>query len=195
MYTRIAVFASGGGTNFEAIVNKIDQGLLRNARVVLLISNNGRAGAMDVASRHGIRTAHVSGRTHPDAAQLEQALTALLQEERIRLILLAGYMKLLPPKIIRAFPERILNIHPALLPDFGGKDMYGLNVHRAVIAAGARQTGVTIHYVNEAYDAGAIVRQKTVPVKKNDTPEILAARVLKVEHDLYWRVVDALING
>ena len=194
MNTRIAVFASGGGTNFEVVARKVDEGRVRNARIVLLISNNSDAGAMDVARRHGIRAVHMSGRTHPDAAQFEQTLSQLLAEEQVEIILLAGYMKLLPPNIIREFPERILNIHPALLPDFGGKGMHGLNVHRAVIAGGASRTGVTIHYVSEVYDAGRVIRQVSVPVHKNDTPETLAARVLEVEHDLYWRVVDSLIN-
>ena len=119
----------------------------------------------------------------------------ILKKYHIELILLAGYMKLLPASIIKHFNGDILNIHPALLPRFGGRGMYGINVHKAVIESGEKETGVTIHYVNEKYDEGQIIKQVKVPVKDSDTPEILAARVLKAEHDLYWRVVDFIVNN
>jgi phosphoribosylglycinamide formyltransferase-1 len=122
-------------------------------------------------------------------------MLAILKDRRIQLILLAGYMKLLPPMVVKNFRQRILNIHPALLPQHGGEGMFGLNVHKSVIQAGDRETGVTIHYVNERYDEGAIIRQQKVPVLPDDTPESLAARVLEVEHDLYWRVIDDVVQS
>jgi phosphoribosylglycinamide formyltransferase-1 len=193
--TRIAAFASGRGSNLEAILNNIQKGNLRNARIVLVISNNSKSGSMELAQRRGIETVHLSSKTHPDPTEYKETLLKYLTSRDIELILLAGYMKLLPLAVVRAFPNRILNIHPALLPRHGGKGMYGLAVHGSVIEAGEKESGVTIHYVNERYDEGAVIQQRKVPVLPDDTPESLAARVLEVEHDLYWRVVDSIINS
>ncbi len=195
MEIRIAVFASGRGSNLNAILRKIESHDLRNAKIVLVVSNNSNSGALALARRHEIEAVHFSSIAYPSPAEYERAMTGLLTNCRIQLILLAGYMKLLPHEVVRSFPERILNIHPALLPRHGGKGMYGLNVHRSVIEAGDKESGVTIHYVSEKYDEGAIIRQKKVPVLRDDTPESLAARVLEVEHDLYWRVVDSVIGS
>ena len=192
---KIAVFASGRGSNFKAILEKIESGAIRNARVAVVLSNNSKSGALQLAIDHGIETMHISSVTHPDPTEYEQRMLDILGERRIGLILLAGYMKLLPPLVVRRFHHRILNIHPALLPRHGGEGMYGLSVHKAVIESGDRETGVTIHYVNERYDEGAIIRQQKVPVLSGDTPENLAARVLEVEHDLYWRVVDSVVQS
>ena len=194
MHTKLAVFASGTGSNFEAILTRIETGDLKSVVVALLISNNSRCGAMAMARKHGVRAVHVSSTTNSNPVEYEKALLALLRGERIDLIALAGYMKLLPADLVRAFARRIINIHPALLPRFGGTGMHGLNVHRAVLAAQAEKTGVTVHYVNESYDQGAVISQRDVPVLKDDTPEVLAARVLEVEHDLYWRVIDSIVN-
>ncbi|HUV06614.1 MAG TPA: phosphoribosylglycinamide formyltransferase [Spirochaetia bacterium] len=195
MDTRIAVFASGRGSNLEAIIERIEREDLRNARIVLVISNNSRAGALDLARNRGIEAVHISTKTHPVETDYENSLHELLRRHRVDLVLLAGYMKLLPPSLIRAYPKRILNIHPALLPKFGGKGMYGIKVHTAVLKAGEKETGVTIHFVNERYDEGAVIDQAHVPVLDGDTPESLASRVLEVEHGLYWKVIDAVING
>ena len=192
---RIAAFASGRGSNLKAILTKIESGTLRNATIVLVVSNNGDSGALELARGHEIEAVHFSRTTCPHPAEYEHAMLELLTDRGIQLILLAGYMKLLSPEVVRSFPKRILNIHPALLPRHSGKGMYGLNVHRSVIESGDKETGVTIHYVNERYDEGAIIRQQKVPVSHNDTPENLAARVLEVEHDLYWRVVDSVIKS
>ena len=195
MEIRIAAFASGRGSNLNAILTKIESGALRNAKIVLVVSNNSNSGALALARRYEIEAVHLSGIAYPSPAEYERAMIELLTECRIQLILLAGYMKLLPGEVVRSFPERILNIHPALLPRHGGKGMYGLNVHKSVIESGDTESGVTIHYVNEKYDEGSIIRQQKVPVLRDDTPESLAARVLEVEHDLYWRVVDSVIGS
>lgn len=191
----IAVFASGGGSNFQAILNKIKSGELKNAAIVLLISNNSSCGAMEIAKSNNIKTIHISNKTHPDPVEYENALSSSLEKSNVELIALAGYMKLLPVRIVRKYPNKILNIHPALLPKFGGKGMFGIHVHEAVLRAGEKESGVTIHFVNENYDEGRIIRQSRVPLLPEDTPETLAARVLKAEHDLYWRVIDEMVNG
>ncbi|MGM0444266.1 MAG: phosphoribosylglycinamide formyltransferase [Fibrobacterota bacterium] len=189
---RCAVFASGGGSNFQVLAEQLEQS---PAEIVLLISNNSTSGAMQRAQKLGIPAVHISGRTHPDSREYTAALTALMKEYNVDTILLAGYMKRLPADLIAACPERILNIHPALLPAFGGRGMYGIHIHRAVIDAGVKKTGVTVHFVNEEYDRGRIITQVPVPVYTDDTPEKLAQRVLAVEHDTYWRVVDRLARG
>jgi len=186
---RIAVFASGRGSNLEALLESIDRGDLTGARIVLVISNNSASGALETARKRSIATAHISSRTHPERGCYEHALLDRLEGAGIDLILLAGYMKMFPACVVRAYHGRILNIHPALLPRHGGAGMYGLNVHRAVLDSGDRQSGATVHLVNERYDEGRIVLQRRVPVLPDDTPERLAARVLEVEHDLYWRAV------
>ncbi len=191
----VAAFASGRGSNLAAILARIDDGSLRNAEVRLVVSNNSDAGALAVARARGIRALHLSSRTHPGAGELARALLALLAEERIELILLTGYMKKLPPEIVRRYPRRILNIHPALLPRYGGQGMYGPRVHEAVLRSGDAESGVTVHFVDEDYDHGPVARQARVAVLPGDTPQSLAERVLAAEHDLYWRVVDDIANG
>ena len=194
----VALFASGSGSNVAALLEHRYRGAVRPC-YRCLIGNNSGARAMAWAREHGVSAYHVSRHTHPqrDAclARLEEILTA----HRIELIVLAGYMKLLPVAIVRRWRGRILNIHPALLPRHGGRGMYGLAPHRAVLAAGERETGVTVHLVDEQYDGGPIVMQRTVPVRAGDTPETLARRVLAAEHDTYWRAVEqaaaALANG
>jgi len=193
--TNIAVFASGRGSNFRAVLGRIESGDLKNACVAAVVSNNSASGALELARSREIDAFHISSRTHPDPGDREQALLRVLRSHDIDLILLAGYMKLLPRSMIKAYSRRILNIHPALLPRFGGKGMYGIKVHESVISSGVEETGVTIHYVDERYDEGPIIAQRRIPVRQNDTPESLAARVLEVEHDFYWHVIDHVING
>ncbi len=190
----IAVFASGKGSNVKAILDKIKTGELVNAKICIIISNNSKAGVFELAEENNIDSIHISSKTNPDPEQYEKTIIDLLKKYNIELILLAGYMKLLPSKIIKHFKGDILNIHPALLPRFGGKGMYGIKVHKAVIETEQKESGVTIHYVNAKYDEGLIIKQTKVPVEDGDTPEMLAARVLKAEHDLYWRVVDSIVN-
>lgn len=177
----IAVFASGGGTNLQALIDAAGTGRLKG-RIGAVISNNSGAYALERARINSIPACHVSGKLYPDGRGLVGSLLEILSEKSINLIVLAGYMKLLPVEIVREYKSRIINIHPALLPKYGGKGMYGINVHRAVLESGDRISGATVHLVDEIYDHGAILIQRTVPVMPDDTPETLAARVLKVEH-------------
>jgi phosphoribosylglycinamide formyltransferase-1 len=191
----IAVLGSGRGSNFQAILTAIQQGTLRNVRIAVVVSNNSGAGILEIARSEGIPVSH---RTVSQFADEEEYCSALLEEFRTRginFIVLAGYMKRLPARFVKEFHNRILNIHPALLPKFGGKGMYGEHVHRAVLAAGEKRSGATVHLVDEEYDHGPIVLQKEVPVDPTDTPETLAAKVLKVEHELYPEAIGLFAEG
>ena len=190
MRSRIGVLASGGGSNLQAILDYQDRlGIAGAGAVVLVVANTPRAGALDRARARGIPTAVVE--RHDDAAALQDALDA----QRVDLVVLAGYLKLVPAAVVARFAGRMLNVHPALLPAFGGPGMYGRRVHEAVLRSGARVSGVTVHFVDEAYDRGAIVAQWPVPVWIDDTPDALAARVLRAEHLLLPRVVALVAAG
>lgn len=190
----IAVFASGRGSNLMAILNAIKEGKL-NARVSVVISNNSNAGALEIARANGIDALHISRKQFSSDEDYVKKILHELKSRNIELIVLAGYMKKIPPEIIREYPNRILNIHPALLPAFGGLGMYGMNVHKAVIDYGVKITGVTVHIVDEEYDHGPIVMQKVVEVKDDDTPETLAERVLRVEHEIYPQAIKLFVEG
>jgi phosphoribosylglycinamide formyltransferase 1 len=184
---RVAVLASGGGTNLQALLDHQASGWT----VSLVLSDRADAGALERAERAGVAKGVVV--TGPGRANdTEREMLAAFAEHDIDAVVLAGYLKLVPAGVVRAFPDRIVNIHPALLPSFGGKGMYGMHVHRAVAEAGVRVTGPTVHLVDEVYDRGRIIAQWPVPVKTGDSPEAIAARVLAVEHSLFPRVVDHL---
>jgi phosphoribosylglycinamide formyltransferase 1 len=185
MPTRIAVLASGRGSNMQAIIDHFDNlARERVAKVVLVASNKAESPALVRAATASIDIAHF------DATDDGTALLGLLEKFRVDLVVLAGYLKRIPSKVTGAYSGRMLNIHPALLPAFGGEGMYGSRVHEAVIASGARETGVTVHLVDDDYDRGPIVAQWRLAVNPSDTPESLAARVLNVEHTVYPRVVE-----
>ncbi len=184
----LVVLASGGGTNLQAIIDNIEAGKL-NAQIKAVISNNSKAFALERARNHHIPTMHLSHKQFNTSEEFDQKLLSVLKENETDMIVLAGYMKMIAPTVIRQYKNRIINIHPALLPSFGGKGMYGIHVHEAVIKSGAKVTGVSVHLVDEIYDHGAIVMQKTVPVSDDDTPESLAERVLKVEHQAYSEAI------
>jgi len=183
----VAVFASGGGSNFQALLDH--QGPDAPWRIRLLVSDRDGIGALGRAETHGVPVRVIRTKGRPPAEVAEETLAAL-REHGVDVIFLAGYLKLVPREVVTAYRRRILNIHPALLPSFGGMGMYGMNVHRAVLEAGARVSGPTVHFVDEEYDQGRIVGQWPVPVQVDDTPEALAARVLEVEHRLYPLVAD-----
>ncbi len=196
---QIAIFASGKGSNFRAI-----QEVLRNdqsipGQIRICISNNSKPGAFEYAAEQGIETLRLSPKMFEDEKEYEQELLAVLRTREIDLIVLAGYMRKLPPGVVQKYRGRILNIHPALLPEFGGKGMYGMYVHEAVLTAGKRISGATVHLADEEYDTGPIIAQQTLEIAEDDTPETLAAKVLAVEHELYPRVVSyclrKLLNG
>ena len=176
---RVAVLVSGGGTNLQTLLDQLRNS--RVARVVRVISNRPDAAALQRARRADIPTTVLR-----DASDAQELLAALGDAH---LVVLAGYLKLVPGAVVSRFGGRMINIHPALLPDFGGPGMYGHRVHEAVLASGAKESGATVHFVDEAFDRGAIIAQERVPVMKGDTPETLAARVLEAEHALLPRVV------
>lgn len=185
---RVAVFASGRGSTFRAIHAALDHPDA-SAAVVLCVSNNPRPGAFEYAESVGIECVRCSPRMFPDEDLYAASLLATLRERNVELLVLAGYMRKLPPAVVGEYRGRVLNIHPALLPKFGGQGMYGMHVHEAVIAARETQSGPTVHLVDEEYDTGPILAQQTVPVLPGDTPSTLADRVLSVEHTLYPRVI------
>jgi phosphoribosylglycinamide formyltransferase-1 len=181
--TRIAVFASGGGSNFQAIADACASGEIP-AEIVGCVTTRTDAGVVQRAESLGIPV-RVLG---PDADTPDRLL-ALLEEHDVDLAVLAGYMRMIPAAVVQAYRHRMMNIHPALLPSFGGRGLYGMRVHRAVIDYGVRWTGATVHFVDEEYDSGPIILQDVVAVEQDDTPESLAARVLRLEHRLYPRAV------
>jgi len=160
-----------------------------------VVSNNSRAGILDVARSNSLPALHVSQKQFLTEPEFVDALLAALRSHGVDFIALAGYMKQLPAEVVNAYRNRIVNIHPALLPRFGGKGMYGIHVHEAVIAAGVAESGATVHVVDEEYDRGAIILQKSVPVLSGDTPETLAARVLSVEHEIYPEALRRIALG
>ncbi len=187
-----AVFASGGGTNLQALLdNEIENGPYR---VVVVISDREAAGALERAEAAGriARTIEVRGRPSEDVGS---ETLALLESLSVRVIFLTGYLRLIPSAVVSAYSRRILNIHPALLPDFGGTGMYGQRVHEAVLASGVQVSGATVHYADEEYDTGTIVGQLRVPVLPEDDAPTLAARVLSVEHRLFPAVADHICEA
>jgi len=173
----LAFFASGRGTNLQAVIDACKAGIL-DAKASLVISNNSASEALARARREGIPDYHFSSKTHLNPAQLDEGILAALQLNKIDLVILAGYMKRLGEKTLLAYQGRVINIHPALLPKYGGAGMYGAHVHEAVIAAGERETGITIHLVDREYDHGNILAQCRLPVMQSDTAATLAERVL-----------------
>jgi formyltetrahydrofolate-dependent phosphoribosylglycinamide formyltransferase len=191
MSTRLAVLASGRGSNLRALHDYLSRsGRDAHARLALVLSDHADAGALSYARSHDIAFAAIDGGTLGG-----DRLLAQLGSHRIDIVVLAGYMRLVPEVVVNAYRGRIVNVHPALLPSFGGRGMYGTRVHAAVIAAGARVSGATVHFVDERYDHGAIIAQWPVPVLSGDTPTALAARVLRVEHALYPPAVVAVAQS
>ena len=191
---RIAVLASGQGSNFEAVLNNIKQGKL-DASICVVISNKKSAGVLEIARANDIPAYFISGKQFPDQQDFDNQVLSFLNEHDANFIILAGYLKMIGTEIIQKFSNRILNIHPALLPSFGGKGMYGHYVHEAVLEYGCKVSGVTVHLVDEKYDTGAPVIQRCVPVHENDTPDTLAQRVLKVEHQVFAEALQLFAQG
>lgn len=191
---RIAVFISGGGSNLQSLIDASRTGRLYGD-VVLVVSNNDDAYGLQRALKAGIDTFVYKVKNYESKEDAHADLMAFLENYRVDFIALAGYLKLLPPPVIKKFRNRITNIHPALLPRYGGKGMYGHHVHEAVIAAGDAESGATVHLVDEIYDNGRILEQKKIPVRPDDTPDSLAARVLEIEHEIYPLALDKLIRG
>jgi phosphoribosylglycinamide formyltransferase-1 len=191
---RLGLLASHGGSNLGAIVAACQDGRIAMEPVVV-IGNNSGAYALERARQAGIPTYHLSGQTHPDPAALDAAMAETMARHGVEIIALAGYMKRLGPQTLARWRGRIVNIHPSLLPKFGGQGMYGERVHTAVLAAGETTTGVTVHLVTEEYDQGPTLARVTVPVEPGDTSTTLAARVLPREHELYVDTLARIASG
>ncbi len=191
---RIGALVSGGGSNLQAIIDACKDGRI-DGEVVAVISNNSRAYGLQRAKDQGIATYHLSSVTHPDEEELDKAMVEILKGHDVELVCLAGYMKKRGPTFIKAFANKVLNIHPALLPKYGGKGFYGRNVHRAVVEAREPRSGATVHLIDEQYDHGPILAQVEIDVKDEDTPDSLAARILIQEHMIYPKVVSMIASG
>ncbi len=185
MSKRIAIFISGGGSNARIMIDRFQTHAEDGVEVVLLVSNKASAGGLTIAAERGIPSLVVK---RTDWSSGEELLAAL-KAYSVDLIVLAGFLWLIPSYLVQAYPKKIVNIHPALLPKYGGKGMYGKHVHKAVKAAGETESGITVHYVNENYDEGDIIFQAAVRLDPGDSPEQIAERVLRLEHGNYWRVV------
>lgn len=193
---RLAVLVSGGGTNLQAIIDSIENGTVTNAKIVVVISNNKNAYALERAAKHGIEALSISPKDYEDREMFHQALLATLEERNIDLIVLAGYLVVIPEQMIRKYRNRIINVHPSLIPSFCGTGYYGLKVHEAVLARGVKVTGATVHFVDEGTDTGPIILQKAVAVEPGDTPEVLQHRVMEqAEWKLLPAAIDMIANG
>ena len=176
---RIAVLVSGGGTNLQALIDARNSGIITSGEIALVLSNNSSAYALTRAENAGIETAVVLKKECADSAEFERKMLDELEKHKIDMIVLAGFMSILSADFVSHFPERIINVHPSLIPSFCGEGFYGLRVHRAALDYGVKVTGATVHYVNEIPDGGRIILQKAVSVEEGDTPEILQKRVME----------------
>ncbi len=193
MMKRIAVFASGGGTDFQSVIDANEHE--KFCEICLLIASKPDIGALERAKKHGIQTAVFSKKDYPDLETLYSELTYLLNLNRIDYIVLAGWLKIIPESFVKIFSDRIINIHPSLIPAFCGTGYYGLKVHEAVIEYGAKVSGCTVHFVDEVPDGGAIIAQRAVEVCDGDTAESLQAKILSEEHKLLPYCVKKLCEG
>ena len=188
---RVAVLVSGGGTNLQAIIDAVKDGTITNTELVAVISNNANAYALTRAKENGIEALCISPKDYADRADFHKALLEKINELKVDLIVLAGYLVKIPEEMVHQYSHRIINIHPSLIPAFCGVGYYGLHVHEAVLEKGVKVTGATVHYVDEGMDTGEIIAQKPVMVEEGDTPEILQKRVMEQAE---WKLLPAAIN-
>ena len=193
---RVGVLVSGGGTNLQAILDAIDAGTIRNAKVEVVISNNAGAFALERAKKHGIPAECLSPKEFASREEFNEALVAKIDSYHLDLIVLAGYLVKIPAVMIEKYRNKIINIHPSLIPSFCGVGFYGLKVHEAALARGVKITGATVHFVDEGMDSGPIILQKAVEVEKGDTPEVLQRRVMEqAEWKILPKAIDMIANG
>ncbi|MBR2967147.1 MAG: phosphoribosylglycinamide formyltransferase [Clostridia bacterium] len=190
---KIAVFASGGGTDFQSVIDGVESGLIK-AKIDLLIASKPDIFAIERAKKHGIDSFVFRKKDYESGEKMFEDIISLLKERQIDLIVLAGYLTILAPNIVKEYENRIVNIHPSLLPKFGGVGMYGIKVHEAVIASGEKESGCTVHYVDAGADTGKIIAQAKVTVSQDDTAQSLQQKVLEQEHQLLPKVVAKLIE-
>ena len=188
---RIAVLVSGGGTNLQAIMDAVADGKITNTEIATVISNNKNAYALERAAKAGIPNCCISPKDYADRAQFHEALLAALDEAQVDLIVLAGFLVVIPEMMIRKYRNRIINIHPSLIPAFCGKGYYGLKVHEAALERGVKVVGATVHFVDEGTDTGPIILQKAVEVEQGDTPEVLQRRVMEQAE---WKILPMAID-
>lgn len=193
---KIAVLVSGGGTNLQAILDAIDTKKITNAEISVVISNNPGAFALERAKKHGVKAVCVSPKDFAEREEFHQALTETIDSYGVDLIVLAGCMVVLPESLVKKYENRIINIHPALIPSFCGKGFYGLHVHEEVLKRGVKLTGATCHFVDAGTDTGPIILQKAVEVKEGDTPKELQLRVMEeAEWEIMPKAIDLIANG
>ena len=192
---RVLVLVSGGGTNLQAVMDAMDAGLITGAEIAVVISNNAGAYALERAKSKGIEALVVSPKDYDSREEFHEALLSALRERNLDLLVLAGYLVAIPPSIVQAFPMKIINIHPSLIPSFCGKGYYGLKVHEGVLKRGVKVTGATVHFVDEGTDTGPIILQKAVEVLPDDTPKTLQRRVMEeAEWKILPRAIDLIAN-
>ena len=193
---KIAVLVSGGGTNLQAIIDAIDAGTITNTAIDVVISNNANAYALERAKKHGIEAMCLSPKSYETREQFNDALTQAIVDRQIDLVVLAGYLVIIPPQLIAAYKNRIINIHPSLIPSFCGTGFYGLKVHEEALKRGVKVTGATCHFVDEGTDTGPIILQKAVEIQPDDTPKTLQQRVMEqAEWIIMPRAIDLIANG
>lgn len=193
---KLAVCVSGGGTNLQAIIDAIENGIITNAKIEVVISNNPNAYALERANNHGIKSICISPKNFENREAFNQAFLEGLNSFDVDLVVLAGFLVVIPPEMIETYRNRIINIHPSLIPSFCGTGYYGLKVHEGVLARGVKVTGATVHFVDEGTDTGPILLQKAVEVKEGDTPEILQRRVMEqAEWIIMPKAIDLIANG
>ncbi len=193
---KIAVLVSGGGTNLQAIIDKIAEGVITNTKIAVVISNNKNAYALERAKQAGIEAVCVSPKDYENREQFNQEFLKTLDSYQVDLVVLAGFLVVIPPAMIQKYENRIINIHPSLIPSFCGTGYYGLKVHEGALARGVKVTGATVHFVDEGTDTGPIILQKAVEVQNGDTPEILQRRVMEqAEWEILPRAIHLIANG
>ena len=187
----IAVLVSGGGTNLQALIDAVESGRITNGKISLVLSSNDHAYALERAKKHGIESVVVSRKSFTNSKDFDHRIIEVLQEHHIDLVVLAGFMSILGPEVIDCYRDKIINVHPSLIPSFCGNGFYGLKVHQAALDYGVKVTGATVHFVNEITDGGRIILQKAVSVKKGDTPETLQRRVME---EAEWQILPEAVN-
>lgn len=189
---KLAVLVSGGGTNLQAIIDAIDSGKIKNAEIALVISNKEGAYALERANKAGIKSLYISKKQFADVEEYSKAMTEAIKAEGVGLVVLAGFLVVLPKSFVNSFAGKIINIHPSLIPSFCGDGFYGLKVHEAALARGVKVTGATVHYVDDGTDTGPIIAQKAVYIQDGDTPEVLQKRVME---EAEWILLPEVINN
>ena len=193
---KIAVLVSGGGTNLQAVIDAIDNGTITNTEIKVVISNNKNAYALERAKNHGIEALCISPKDYEDRAKFNESFLEKLNSYEVDLVVLAGFLVVIPEMMIKQYRNRIINIHPSLIPSFCGTGFYGLKVHEGVLTRGVKVTGATVHFVDEGTDTGPIILQKAVEVQQGDTPEVLQRRVMEqAEWIIMPQAIDLIANG